>query len=95
MKKITRCFVIALFLILLSCTAYHPSFFPSDVYDILNPGVEVQLNPIAWIEDNKIINDDGKEITVNKGIVVNDAFILWTYELKQEVIRLRKLVEEK
>ena len=92
MKKIIRCFAIALFLILLSCTAYHPSFFPS--YDILNPGIEVKVNPIAWIEDNKIINDDGKEIIVNKGIIVNEAFILWTYELKEEILRLRKLLEE-
>ena len=92
MKRILRYFTITLFLLFFCCTTYHPSFFPS--YDVLNPGIEVRINPIAWIENNEIVNDDGKKISVIKGIVVNDAYILWTYELKQEIIRLRKLLEE-
>ena len=90
--KIKTIGLIVFLMILCSCTAYHPSFFPS--YDVLNPDIEVKINPIAWIENNEIVNDDGKKISVIKGIVVNDAYILWTYELKQEIIRLRKLLEE-
>ena len=94
MKKAIKYFTIVLFLmILFSCVAYSPFLYVS--YDVLNPNIEIRLNPIAWIENDEIINDDGEKISVIKGVVVNDAYILWTYELKQEVIRLRKLLEEK
>jgi len=94
MKKAIKYFTIVLFLmILFSCVAYSPFLYVS--YDVLNPGIEVRLNPIAWVENNEIINDDGEKISVIKGVVVNDAYILWTYELKQEIVRLRKLLEEK
>jgi len=62
-----------------SCTTYEPSLYPS--YDVLNPGPEVRLNPIR-------VTDDGN-------FVVNQAYLYWVVELKQEIIRLRKLVEEK
>lgn len=57
-----------------NCTAYHPSSFPS--YDVLNPGPEVTKNPIGFTEDGNAI--------------VNEAFLLWVYELKEEIKRLRK-----
>ena len=62
-----------------SCVSYDPSLYPS--YDCLNPGSEVRLNPIR-------VTDDGN-------FVVNQAYLSWVVELKQEILRLRKLVEEK
>jgi hypothetical protein len=43
---------------------------------VLNPGDEVRLNPLAFTEDGNV--------------VVNQAFILWVDELKQEIVKLRK-----
>lgn len=55
-------------------SGYNPALYPS--YDVLNPGPEVRLNPIKFTDDGNL--------------VVNQAFILWVEELKQEVIKLRK-----
>lgn len=68
----------------LSCghRAYNPALFPS--YDTLNPGPEVRLNPLAFTPDGNLI--------------VNKDFILWVYELQQEIRKLReslKKAEEK
>lgn len=57
-----------------ACSRYNPSLYPS--YDVLNPGPEVRANPLAFTEDGNLI--------------VNQAFILWVEELKQEIVKLRK-----
>jgi hypothetical protein len=62
------------FLTLISCHSYNPALYPS--YDVLNPGQEVRINPIK-------VNDDGT-------YVVNEAFLIWVYELRMEIIKLRK-----
>jgi len=59
-----------------SCTHYDPTLYTG--YDILNPNEEVRKNPLGFTEDGNVI--------------VNEAFILWVYELKREVERLRKLI---
>jgi len=61
--------------------------YPS--YDILNPGPEVTINPIAYVRDGKIEDQDHNEIHVADGYVVNEAFMMWVYELKEEVKKLR------
>ena len=71
-----------------SCTPYDPTLYPS--YDVLNPGPEVTINPIAWIKDGRIEDRDHNEIYIMDGTVVNEAFMLWVYELKEEVEKLRK-----
>ena len=70
-----------------SCTPYDPTLYPS--YNILNPGPEVTINPIAWIKDGRIEDRDHNEIYILDGIVVNEAFMMWVYELKEEVEKLR------
>ena len=92
MRKAIRYSIVVLFLVLSGCISYHPAFFPG--YDILNPNLEVRINPIAWIDNNEIVNDDGERIVIVSGIIVNEAYILWTYDLKAEIIRLRILLEE-
>jgi len=62
-----------------SCSSYNPSLYPS--YDCLNPGPEVRLNPLAFTPDGNL--------------VVNQAFILWVDELKQEIKRLREELKRK
>jgi hypothetical protein len=57
-----------------ACSRYNPALYPS--YDVLNPGPEVRLNPLAFTEDGNLI--------------VNQAFIRWVDELKREIIKLRK-----
>jgi len=69
--------LISCFLIISSCTHYDPTLYPG--YDVLNPSAEVRLNPIEFTEDGNVI--------------VNEAFMLWVYELKEEIKRLRKLVK--
>jgi len=59
---------------LINCVGYSPSLYPS--YDVLNPGPEVRLNPLAVTEDGNFI--------------VNEAFLMWTLELKEEIKKLRK-----
>ena len=70
-----------------SCTPYDPTLYPS--YNILNPGPEVTINPIAWIKDGRIEDRDHNEIYITDGIVVNEAFMIWAYELKEEVEKLQ------
>jgi len=64
---------------LTSCHSYNPALYPS--YDVLNPGLEVRMNPLGFDADGNAI--------------VNQAFILWVYELKAEVKKLRAELEKK
>ena len=64
----------ASFFLITDCTHYNPSLYPS--YDVLNPGPEVRANPLS-------VTDDGN-------FIVNEAFILWVQELKEEIKKLRK-----
>jgi len=74
MKKRIILITLLIIIIFSSCGHYNPTLFPS--YDVLNPGPEVRKNPLGFTEDGNII--------------VNEAFILWVDELKQEVLKLRK-----
>jgi hypothetical protein len=62
------------FLICSACHSYDPTLYPG--YDVLNPSEEVKKNPLGFDQDGNAI--------------VNEAFMLWVYELKQEIIKLRK-----
>jgi len=66
---------LAISLGLASCHSYNPSLYPS--YDCLNPGPEVRKNPLGFDADGNAI--------------VNEAFMLWVYELQQEIRKLREL----
>ena len=70
--------LIIFLMIFCTCVKYDPSIFPS--YDILNPGEEVRMNPLR-------VTDDGN-------FVVNEAFLMWVGELKNEIRKLRKLKEK-
>ena len=74
-----------------SCTSYNPALYPG--YDVLNPSAEVQKNPIAYIDvkDGEIVNVEWVNESVEDGKynLVNDAFFQWTYDLKQEIKKLR------
>ena len=76
------------------CTKYNPSLFPS--YDVLNPGEEVRKNPLAVAEITEegelIIHED---VLVGPGVyfIVDKAFMMWVFELKEEIKKLRKLVK--
>ena len=76
------------FLIVNSCVSYDPNLYTG--YDILNPSAEVRENPIAWVENGEVVNDEGVKVDIAKGVVVNEAFLLWVYELKEEIKKLRK-----
>lgn len=69
------------------CTPYDPSLYPS--YDILNPGPEVAINPIAYVSAGKVEDSHHNEIYIMDAYVVNEAFMMWVYELKAEVKKLR------
>ena len=69
--------LISCFLIISGCTHYDPTLYPG--YDVLNPNEEVRKNPLGF--------------TDNGNVIVNEAFMLWVYELKEEIKRLRKLVK--
>lgn len=61
-----------------ACHSYNPTLYPG--YDVLNPSEEVKKNPLGFIDDE----------TGAHNAIVNQAFMLWVYELKQEIIKLRK-----
>jgi len=87
-------FVTTFLILINSCTAYNPSFYPS--YDVLNPGEAVRKNPQAWVDY------DGEKFTVTWDeaigkpeigktyVIVDEAFIQWVRELKSEIQHLRK-----
>ena len=64
---------------LTSCSSYAPNLWTG--YDILNPSEEVKKNPLSFDADGNA--------------VVNQAFILWVYELKEEVKKLREELRKK
>ena len=71
--------IVLMALIFSSCVSYNPSLFSS--YDVLRPGEEVLKNPLAFDKDGNAI--------------VNQAFILWVFELKAEVKKLREELRKK
>jgi hypothetical protein len=56
----------------------------------LNPGADVVINPIAYVANGKIEDRDGNEIFIVNGYVVNEAFMMWVFELKEEIKKLRE-----
>ena len=78
MKKRIILTIVLVTLIFSSCISYNPSLFSS--YDVLNPSEEVKKNPLGFDKDGNAI--------------VNEAFMLWVYELKQEIIKLREKVKD-
>jgi len=67
---------------------FNPSLFPS--YDVLRPGPEVQI--LGYVTpDGKALDDKGQLLT--DGIVINQAMVIWIYELKAEITKLRKQVK--
>jgi hypothetical protein len=76
-----------------SCVSYDPTLYQG--YDILNPGPDVRKNPLGWVESGIIVNDLGEKIDIMKGVVINEAFLLWAYELKEEVKKLRQELAKK
>lgn len=69
---------VSFFLICSGCHGYDPTLYPG--YDVLNPNEEVKKNPLGFDKDNNAI--------------VNEAFMLWVYELKQEIIKLREKLKD-
>ncbi len=71
---------------------YNPSLYPS--YDVLNPGPEVRANPVGFVAaDGRALDEKGQILAA--GTVVNDAFLLWVHELKEEVEKLRLELKRK
>ena len=70
-----------------SCTPYDPTLYPS--YDVLNPGPEVTINPIAYVNAGKVEDSNHNEIYILDAYVVNETFMMWVYELKEEIKKLR------
>ena len=77
---------------IIDCTQYNPSFYTG--YDILNPSAAVRANPLGMLETA----EGGYEIQWDEGVVpssensyfiVDQNFINWVYELKEEIKRLR------
>jgi len=56
----------------------------------LKPGESVQITGYV-APDGKALDDKGQ--LLKEGVVVNQAFMIWVYELQQEIIKLRKLVK--
>jgi len=88
LKRFSVLFLSLILFLGVSCGRFNPSLFPS--YDPLRPGSEVQIlgsvNEVGWAVDDK-----GQ--VLKEGIVVNQAFLLWVYELQQEIIKLRKAIK--
>jgi hypothetical protein len=91
----------AIFCLSLStCPQYNPSLFPS--YDVLNPGPEVRINPLGFTIVDPATGavsikweSTAEGISKNNLAVINQAFILWVYELKQEVKKLKEELAKK
>ena len=83
-----------------ACHSYNPALYPS--YDVLNPGPEVKANPLGWITVDPAMGAISVEWTStaepykkDRLTVVNEAFTLWVYELKEEVKKLRAELAKK
>jgi len=77
-----------------ACHSYNPALYPS--YDVLNPGPEVRINPVGFtVVDSATGAVSIEWASTAEGIdksnlaIVNQAFILWVSELKEEVKKLR------
>lgn len=57
---------------------------------VLNPGPEVRLNPIGWIKDGRIEDRAGNEIYLEQGIIVNEEFMGWVWDMKAELEKFVK-----
>ena len=73
------------------CSTYNPAVYTG--YDILQPNEDVQKNPLSVIE----VAEDGEveillDTEIGPGVyfIVAEAFMMWVFELKNEVLKLRK-----
>ena len=77
-----------------SCTKYNPALYPS--YDVLNPNESVRKNPLAVAEvtpEGEIKIHKDSSFLPGKYFIVDQAFMMWVYELKQEILKIRKLIK--
>ena len=73
------------------CSKYNPALYPG--YDVLNPNAEVQENPLSIVEvteEGKVVIHQDAEVGPGLYFIVNKAFMMWVFELKEEVKRLKK-----
>lgn len=83
-----------------ACHSYNPALYPS--YDVLNPGPEVRINPVGFTVIDPTTGavliewaSTAEGIDKSNLAIINQAFILWVYELKAEVKRLREELRKK
>ena len=63
---------------------------------MLNPGEEVRKNPLSVVE----VTEEGEiEILLDTPVgpgryfIVNQAFMMWVFELREEIKKIRKLIK--
>ena len=78
----------------IGCTKYNPSFYPS--YSVLNPSEAVRKNPLSVIEvteEGEIIIHQDTEVGPGTYFIVDREFMMWVFELKNEIEKLGKLLK--
>jgi hypothetical protein len=80
-----------------ACHSYNPALYPS--YDVLNPGPEVRANPLGFAAqdpDGTWRIEWGSDVKPSGRLsLVDQAFMTWALELKEEVKKLRAELEKK
>lgn len=82
-----------LFLSIASCSLFSPSV-PQPVYDVLNPGPEVDIIGFT-VAGQKMIIEGGEAGETREGdVIVTGEFMVWVKMLQQEIKRLRRKTGE-
>lgn len=89
LKIFATAIILTIFLNFSACITFK-SVIDESLLKVLNPGPEVTGNPIGWIKDGRIEDRTGNEIYLDQGIVVNEAFMTWVWDMKTELAKLLK-----
>ncbi len=84
---------VILFLSIASCSLFSPSV-PQPVYDVLRPGLGVDIIGFTVAGQKMTIGDGETGETREGDVIVTGEFMVWVEMLQQEIERLRKKTGE-
>ncbi|NVM21413.1 MAG: hypothetical protein HWN68_06500 [Desulfobacterales bacterium] len=92
-KSLISISCVILFFLAASCSVFRPSP-PLPVFDVLNPGPEVDIVGFT-VKGQEYIKEEGERgITKNGDVIVTPEFMVWVKMLEQEIERLREKAGE-
>lgn len=98
MKRNVRLFLTLFITVILTLSAtcytvHKVNVLQEKIQRLTNPPPEVRANPLAFIESNALVDNDGVAVSLDPDAsyaVVNFAFLAWAMEMRDVLDRIKE-----